>query len=328
MRRREFITLAGSAAATWPLTARAQRPAMPVIGFLGSGSPNVSAETVHAFRQGLAEVGFAEGRNVTVEYRWAEGQTDRLPQLAADLVRRKVAVIATAGAVPAALAAKSATTTIPIVFQIGVDPVQVGLVASVNQSGNNLTGFTSLNRALEPKRLEVLHELIPTASKVAYLVNPTNTTNMESRLADAQAAAQRLGLELHVLYARADTEFDTIFATATQLRAGGVAIAPDPLFADRVDMLATLAAQQSMPTISPYRAFAGAGGLASYGVDLMDQYRQVGIYTGRILKGTKPGELPVQQATKIELILNLKTAKAFGVTVPLSLSGRADEVIE
>jgi putative ABC transport system substrate-binding protein len=327
MRRREFIAGAVATSA-FPLAARAEQPAMPVVGFLGGGSPETSAGPVRGFRQGLGEIGYVEGRNVTIEYRWANGQNDRLPGLAADLVQLPVAVIATAGAVPAALAAKSATATIPIVFQIGVDPVEAGLVASMNRPGGNMTGFTSLNRALETKRLEVLHELIPTATMFVELINPRNTVNVENRAADAREAARTLGLQIQVLKASTEGDFETVFTTATQMRAGGLAIAPDPLFANLSDVIAVLAVRHALPTISPYRAFAAAGGLMSYGNDLIDQYREVGVYAGRILKGEKPGDLPVEQATKIELIINLKTAKALGITVPLSLSGRANEFIE
>jgi putative ABC transport system substrate-binding protein len=327
MKRREFITLLGGAAAAWPLTARAQQPSMPVVGFLGGGSREVSAKPVHAFLQGLGELGYVEGRNVGIEYRWADGRNERLPGLAADLVRSRVNVIATAGATSAALAAKAATETIPIVFQIGSDPVEIGLVASLNRPGKNITGVTSLNRALGPKRVEVLHELLPSATIVAQLFNPTATA-VEVPVADAHAAAVALGLQLHVLHASTERDFDMIFETAVRLRAGGLVIAPDPLFSNYSELLAAAALRHGMPTISAYRTFVSAGGLMSYGGDLMDQYRQIGIYTGRILKGEKPADLPVEQATKIELLINLKTAKALSLTVPLSLLGRADEVIE
>jgi putative ABC transport system substrate-binding protein len=287
----------------------------------------VSANPVRSFLQGLGELGYVEGRNVGVEYRWADGQNERLPELAADLVRRRVNVIATAGATSAALAAKAATETIPIVFQIGSDPVEIGLVASLNRPGKNITGVTSLNRALGPKRVEVLHELLPSATIVAQLFNPTATA-VEVPVADAHAAAVALGLQLHVLHASTERDFDMIFETAVRLRAGGLVIAPDPLFSNYSELLAAAALRHGMPTISAYRTFVSAGGLMSYGGDLMDQYRQIGIYTGRILKGEKPADLPVEQATKIELLINLKTAKALSLTVPLSLLGRADEVIE
>jgi putative tryptophan/tyrosine transport system substrate-binding protein len=328
MNRRDFIATLGGAAA-WPLTARAQQQAMPVVGFLGGGAQATSAAILLAFREGLSSVGYIEGRNVVVEYRWAEDHIDRLPELAADLVGRKVAAIATAGASPAALAAKAATATIPIVFQVGVDPVGVGLVTSLNRPGGNVTGVTSLNRALEPKRMEVLHELTPRANIFVQIVNPTNTAiSVQSREADAQSTGQVLGLQIQLLYASTERDFEKVFATAAQLHASGIAIAADPLFANHSDALALLAAQQALPTVSPYRAFAAAGGLMSYGDDLMDQYRELGVYLGHVLNGEKPGDMPVEQATKIELIVNLKTAKALGITVPLSLLGRADKVIE
>lgn len=328
MRRRDFVTLVGGAALACPLAARAQRPAMPVVGFLGGGTQETSAAILRAFRQGLSSAGYIEGRNVVVEYRWAEDQVDRLPGLAADLVQRKVNAIATAGASPAALAAKAATMTIPIVFQIGVDPIKAGLVASMNRPGGNVTGLASLNRALEPKRLEVLHELIPAANILVELVNPANRTNVESREPEAQAVGHALGLQIQLVYANTERDFDKVFTTAVQLRADGIAIAADPLFANHADVLAAVAARHALPTISPYRDFAAAGGLMSYGNDLMDQYRKLGVYTGRVLHGEKPGDMPVEQAAKIELIVNLKTAKALGLTIPVSLLGRADEVIE
>jgi putative ABC transport system substrate-binding protein len=328
MKRRKVIALLGSTAAAWPLVARAQQATLPVIGFIGGGFAKNSAEVVRSFRRGLAEVGYVEGRNTFVEYRWAEDQVDGLPAIAAELVRIRVAVIATAGASPAAVAAKAATSTIPIVFQIGIDPVEAGLVASMNLPGGNITGVTSLNRTLEPKRLEVLHELIPTATTLVVLSNPRTSVKLDARMADAQAVAHTFGLQVHIVNAGTERELTTAFATAAQMRASGLAIGADPLFANHSDALAALALQYAMPTISPYRAFASAGGLMSYGNDLMDQYRKLGVYTGRILHGEKPSALPVEQAAKIELIVNLKAARALGITVPLSLSGRADEVIE
>jgi putative ABC transport system substrate-binding protein len=281
---------------------------------------------MRAFREGLKETGYIEGRNVAIEYSWAEN--DRLPELAADLVRRGVSVIATGGATPAALAAKSATTKIPIVFQIGTDPVALGLVASLNHPGGNVTGVTSLNAELGRKRLEVLHELLPTAATLAVLVNPTNPTSAENQTKSVLSAAGGLKLQLHVLQASTEHDFDAVFATLTELRASGLLIGPDPLFVTRSGQLAALAARKAVPTISPYREFALAGGMMSYGGSLMDQYRLVGVYTGRILRGEKPADLPVQQSSKVEMIVNLKTAKAFGLSVPLPLLGRADEVIE
>jgi putative ABC transport system substrate-binding protein len=325
MQRREFITLIGGAAAAWPLSARAQQPAMPVIGFLHSGSPDMYADRLRTFRQGLKEAGYVEGENVAIEYRWAENQYDRLPALAADLVRRQVAVIAANS--PAALPAKAATTTIPIVFTSGLDPVAVGLVASLNRPGGNLTGIASLNVEIGPKRLELLHELVPTATIFALLLNPTNPY-AQTLSRNLQAAARTLGLQLHVLHASTEREIDTVFAILTQLRAGGLVIGPDAFFNDRSEQLAALTVRHAVPAISQYREFAAAGGLMSYGGSTTDSFRQVGVYTGRILKGEKPADLPVVRSTKVEMILNLKTAKALGLTVPLPLIGRADEVIE
>jgi putative ABC transport system substrate-binding protein len=325
-RRRQFITLLGGAAA-WPLAAHAQQPAMPVIGFLHSASPGPHADLVRAFRQGLNETDYVEGKNVAIEYRWAEGQNDRLPALAADLVRRQVTVIA-APARTAALAAKAATATIPIVFEVGDNPVELGLVTSLNRPSGNLTGVTSLNTEIEPKRLQLLHELVPTASVIALLVNPTNPGLAETLSRDLQAAARTLGLQLHVLHSSTDRDTDTIFATLVQLRAGGLVIGNDALFVNQIKQLAALTVRHAMPTIFQTREFVAAGGLMSYGTILTDLFRQVGVYTGRILKGEKPTDLPVQQATKVELIINLKTAKALGLEVPPTLLGRADEVIE
>jgi putative tryptophan/tyrosine transport system substrate-binding protein len=327
MKRREFITLLGGAAAAWPVAARAQQAAMPVIGFLSSASPDAYALRLLAFRQGLKEAEYVEGRNVEVEYRWSKGQNDKLPVLAAELVQRRVAVIVAAGGGPAATAAKKATATIPIVFGVAVDPVEAGLVASLNRPGGNSTGVTTLNVELGPKRLELLHELMPTATVVALLVNPTNASS-EAISRDLQAAARALGLQLHVLHASAERDFDAAFAALIRLRAGALVIGPDIFFLARSEQLAALTVRHAMPAIFQYRPFAAAGGLVSYGTDETEYYRLVGIYAGRVLKGEKPSDLPVQQATKVELIINLKTARALGITVPLPLIGRADEVIE
>jgi putative ABC transport system substrate-binding protein len=326
MRRRELLTLLGGAAA-WPLTARAQQPAVPVIGLLEAKSADSSVHYAAAFRQGLKEAGYVEGQNVTIEYRFAENQYDRLPALAADLVRRQVAVIAASGGPPAALAAKGATTTIPIVFNMGADPIALGLVDSLNRPGGNLTGVSSLNVEIGPKRLELLHELAPTATDIAMLVNPTNP-NAGAYSTALKTAASTLGVQLQVLHASTERDFDMVFATLVQLKVGALVIGTDGFFITRSAQLGALTVRHAMPTIFVFREFAAAGGLMSYGGSLADEYRQVGIYTGRILKGEKPADLPVQQATKVELIINLKTAKALGITVPITLLGRADEVIE
>jgi putative ABC transport system substrate-binding protein len=324
MNRREIMALLGGAA-VWPVAARAQQP-MPVVGFLNSASAWESADQVAAFRQGLGETGYFEGRNVLIEFRWAEGHYERLPSMAADLARREVSVLAAMGT-PSLLPAKTATATIPIVFRIGVDPVELGLVASMNRPGGNLTGVVSLNVELEPKRLELLREVAPDAKLIGLLLNPTSP-NAETQSRDLQLAAGILGLQLHVLNVSSERDFDQAFATLAQLRAGALIVASDPFFTTRSEQLVALELRYSIPAIHSYRQYAVAGGLMSYGGSLADSYRLPGVYTGRILKGEKAGDLPVQQATKVELIINLKTAKSLGLTVPLALLTRADEVIE
>src|SRR5262245_29948507 len=327
MRRRDFVTLLGSAAAIWPLVARAQQPAMPVIGFVTSGAASSNAHLIAAFRQGLSETGYVEQRNVAVEYLWAENQYERLPALVADLVRRKVSVIVAVGALSVALAAKQATATIPIVFGIGGDPVQLGFVANLNRPGGNLTGVTNLNTEVLPKRLELLREILPGTTAFAGLVNPNNPA-AESQTRDLQAAARVLGLQLHVVHASTERDFDGAFATLVNLRASGLVIAGDGVFVNGSTKLAALALRHEMPAIFQFREFAAAGGLMSYGSGSGDQTRLAGVYSGRILKGEKPGDLPVQRSTKVELVINFRTAKMLGLTVPLTLRGRADEVIE
>ena len=321
MKRREFITLVGGAAATWPLAVRAQQPAMPVVGLL---TAEKDADRVHWFRQGLSESGYVEGQNVAIENRSAEGRIDQLPALVADLVRRQVSVIATTST-PTVLAAKAATTTIPIVFEIGGDPVELGLVASLNRPGGNITGVTTLNTELGAKRLELLHELVPTATTVAGLIDPTNPT-AEGQSKTMQAAARALGLQIHVLQASTERDLDSIFRTLVQLRAAALLIAPSAFFTRRQEQLATLALRHAMPAGYEYREFAAVGGLMSYGSSFADAHRQVGNYAGRILKGERPADLPVRQATKLELFINLKTAKALGVTVPLVMQMTADVI--
>jgi putative ABC transport system substrate-binding protein len=327
MRRREFINAIAISAITWPLAAQAQQPVMPVVGFINAASPQSYSRHLAGFLKGLSEVGYVDGRNVAIEYRWADGRSDRLPAMATDLVRRQVAVIA-ATTTPAALAAKAATTTIPIVFEMASDPVQLGLVANLGRPGGNITGVTQLNLELAPKRLQLLHEIVPTASAFALLVNPANPTIAETNKKGLQAAARAIGLELHVLNASAEREFDGVFARLIQLRVGGLVIGPDPLFTSQSEQLAALSIRHRLPAVYESREFAAAGGLLSYGTDVADAYRLSGNYTGRILKGEKPADLPVQQATKIELYINLKSAKSFGVNVPNTLIGRADELIE
>ena len=327
MRRRDFIkVMAGSAVAS-PLAARAQQTLLPVIGFLSTVSPNVFALRLRAFHQGLKEAGYIEGQNVAIEYRWAEEQSNRLPVLAGELVQRRVAVI-TAGGTPSALAAKGATATIPIVFEVAVDPVKLGLVASLKLPGANITGVTNLNVETGPKKLELLHELMPTATIIAVLVDPTSRSLAEQFLRGLQAAATTLGMQLHVLNASTERDLDAVFATLAQLRAAALVIGPNLFFIAHVEQLAALALRHAVPTIFQYRPFVAAGGLMSYGANETDNYRLVGIYAGRILKGEKPADLPVVQSAKVELTINLKTAKTLGLNIPNTLIGRADEVIE
>ena len=326
MRRREFITLMGGSMAAWPRAAHAQQPAMPVIGFLHAASPEAYAPMMTAFRQGLKEAGYVEGHNVAIEYRWAEGHYDRLPALAADLVRRQVAEIVTVGT-PAALAAKAASSTIPIVINVGIDPVQIGLVASLNRPGGNVTGLAVLTVELAAKQLEVLHELLRTSAAVALLVNPNNPVT-EPETKGMRDAARSLGLQLHVLDASTEGEIDAAFGKLIELRAGALVVSVDPFLNSQRDQIVALAARHAVPAIYGVREFAAAGGLMSYGTDLADAYRQVGIYAGKILKGAKPADLPVQRVVRVEFVINLKTAKTLGLTFPITLLGRADEVIE
>jgi putative tryptophan/tyrosine transport system substrate-binding protein len=326
MKRREFITLLGGAAGVWPLAAGAQQAAVPVVGVLSAEWPNLFSDRLRAFHDGLRETGYVEGRNLAIEYRWAEGQNDRLPALAAELVRRQVTVIVSTST-PAVLAARTATTTIPIVFFVAADPVQLGLVTSLSRPGGNLTGVVTLNVEVAAKRLQ-LHELVPTATIVALLVNPTSTALAETITREVEAAARTLGLESHVLHASSEHEIDAVFATLVQLRAGALVIGADALFNSRSEQLAALTIRHRVPAIYQFREFVSAGGLMAYGSTVLDTYRPLGVYTGRILKGEKPAELPIQQATKVELVINMKTAKALGLEVPPTLLARADEVIE
>ena len=327
MRRRDFIKAAFGSAAVWPLAARAQQAALPVIGFLNSVSSQGYARQVAAFLKGLGEAGYVEGSNVAIEYRWADSKHDRLPALAAELVQRQVTVIA-ATTTAAAVVAKAATTTIPIVFEMGGDPVRVGLVSNLARPGGNITGVTNLNVVVAPKRLELLHELVPNARVMALLIDPTDPTSAGTTTKDVQAVAHSFGLELHVLNASSERDFDAVFANLVQLRAGGLVIGASPLFISRAEQLAALAVRYAVPAAFETHQFAAAGGLMSYSGNLTDSYRLAGVYTARILKGEKPGELPVQQGTKAELYINLKTAKALGIAVPLPLSGRADDLFE
>ena len=326
MRRREFITLVGSAAA-WPIVAPAQQAAMPVVGYLSAASPDEGGPRAAAFRRGLQEAGYVVGQNVAIEYHWAEQQIDRLPAMAADLVKRRVTVIA-AVTTPAVLAAQAATTTIPIVFEAGIDPVRLGLVTNLNRPGGNVTGVTSLIVEVAPKRLELLHELLPTAKVMALVVNPDDRALAQAQAREVLSAARNRGLELHVLNVRSEGDFDAVFADVKRLRVGGLVIGPGSVNLRGINKLAALTVRHAVPAIYQWRAFPVAGGLMSYGSDISENYRLAGVYTGRVLKGENPAELPVVQASKFELVINLKTAKALGINVPPSMQARADEMIE
>lgn len=327
MRRREFMTLLGGTAATWPLAARAQQSAMPVVGFINGASAQTFTRPLTAFLKGLREAGYTDGRNVAIEYHWAEGHYDRMPEIVADLVHKQVSVIA-ATSTPAALAAKAAATTIPVVFEMGADPVKLGIVASLSRPGGNVTGSTQLTQDTAPKLLELLHELLPAAHVIALLVNPNDPAIAEVSTKAMRAAADSLGLELQIMAASSEGDFEGVFAKLNELRVGALVISAEELFTGHSEQLAALATRNRIPAVYKGREFAAAGGLISYGSDIAESYRLTGIYTGRVLKGEKPANLPVVQATKIELYVNLKTAKALGITVPLPLSGRADELFE
>jgi putative ABC transport system substrate-binding protein len=327
MQRREFITLIGGAAAGWPLAARAQQPAMPVIGFLNSASPQPFENYVAGFRAGLKETGYVDGQNVVIEFRWAEGHYDQLPGMAADLVRRKVAVLVSTGGTPSVMAAKAATTTVPIVFTIGGDPVRFGIVTSLSRPGGNMTGVNMLATQMETKRLGLLRALVPKAELIAILLNPNNPLATD-QMREIQEAARALGQQIHILPASSESEINAAFATVVQLHAAAMLVGADPFFNSQHDKIIALAARHAIPAIYEQRDHALAGGLMSYGTSFRDGYRQAGIYVGRILKGEKPGDLPVVQSTKFEFVINLKTAKALRIEVPPNLSAEADEIIE
>jgi ABC-type uncharacterized transport system substrate-binding protein len=328
MRRRDALGLLGGAVMSWPLRASAQQSAMPVVGFLGGTSADTFADRLRAFRQGLADTGYAEGENVGIEYRWADNQIDRLPELAAELVRRKVAVIVATGGVPSAFAAKAATTTIPIIFGVGEDPARLGLVASVARPGGNLTGINFISTELAAKRLELLRELVPRAARVAVLVNPANVTSTETTLRDLEPAARAIGLQVQVLTTGTSREIDAAFATFVRERPDALFVGQDVFFNSRRVQLANMAARHAIPMTSGSRDIAEVGGLMSYGANITDAHHQIGVYTGRILKGSKPADLPVVQASKFELVINAQTARMLGLTVPPTLLSIADEVIE
>jgi len=327
IRRRELLAALGGAAAAWPLAARAQQPTLPVIGFLYPGPPETIAKIVTGFRKGLGELGYVEGRNVAIEYRWGYDESGRLPELAADLVSRPVTVIVTPGSAAAALTAKAATATIPIVYTSGADPVRAGLVVSLNRPGGNVTGINTMNFGLEAKRLELLHQLLDRDARIAVLVNPSGS-QAQSMITDLQAAASAMGRQLEILTATTNRDISPAFSDALRRRAGAVLISPDPLFTNRPAQLAILAARHAMPTIYAFREFAEVGGLMSYGASQTEAYRQAGTYTGRVLKGEKPADLPILQATKFEFVVNMRTAEALGIDVPPTLLAIADEVIE
>jgi putative tryptophan/tyrosine transport system substrate-binding protein len=328
MQRREFITLFGGAAVTWPLAARAQQPAMPVIGFINAGSADTFARQVAAFHKGLNETGYIEGQNVMVEYHWLEGHNDRVPALVADLVRRQVAVIATPASTPAALAAKAATATIPIVFSVPEDPVKLGLVASLARPGGNATGINFFNTEVIAKRLRLLHDLVPKAVRVAVVVNPSSAVLTETTLRAVQEAAPTIGLQIQILNATTIGEIDAAFATFARERPDALFVAPDSFFASRAVQFATLTARERIPASYSVRDLVAAGGLMSYGTDIAETFRQVGVYTGKILKGAKPADLPVLQSTKFEFVINLQTARVLGIEVPPGVLSIADEVVE
>jgi putative ABC transport system substrate-binding protein len=327
MTRRKFITLLGGAAAAWPLAARAQQPVMPVVGFLGAPSAAPYARYVAAVHQGLKEVGYIEHQNVAMEYRWADGQYDRLPALAADLVSRRVAVIVPIGGAPATVAAKEATSTIPIIFNVGADPIELGLVANLNRPGGNITGIAIMSVEIETKRLELLHELAPTSTSIAILLNPSNA-QAQTQEREAQRAARIIGRQVLVLKAGSEHEIERAFATLVSERAGALLVGGDTFFNSQAILFVVLTARHAIPTIYPWRSYVDAGGLMSYGASLLDAYRQTGVYTGRVLRGEKPADLPIVQPTKFELVINLKTARAVGIVLPPNLLARADEVIE